>query len=178
MGARTTLLRGPQNRSKTSWDLSLRDVAVAACLSGTIATVASAVALAASARAEGKGAAQPLNATSHWLYGEDAASFREVDIDHTVIGLATHYAATIFWAFFFEIWLAVRPTSTPSVIASRGLGIAALAATVDYTITPKRFTPGWEFVLSKRAMAAVYVALAGGLAGFALSRSAPNRFRR
>ena len=41
--------------------------------------------------------------------------------------------------------------------------MAAVAAAVDYLATPKRFTPGWEFVLSKRAMALTYAAMAAGL---------------
>ena len=32
----------------------------------------------------------------------------------------------------------------------------------DYTVTPRRFTPGWELVLSKRSMALVYGAMAAG----------------
>jgi hypothetical protein len=39
---------------------------------------------------------------------------------------------------------------------------------VDYEATPKRFTPGWELVLSKRSMAATYVAMALGLAAAAM----------
>ena len=40
--------------------------------------------------------------------------------------------------------------------------MAAVAAAVDYGATPKRFTPGWELVLSKRSMASVYAAMAAG----------------
>jgi len=49
------------------------------------------------------------------------------------------------------------------------LAMSAFAATVDYGATPKRFTPGWEFVLSRRSMAVAYVAMAFGLAAGALS---------
>ena len=42
--------------------------------------------------------------------------------------------------------------------------MSVVAAAVDYVATPKRFTPGWEYVLSKRAMACTYVAMAAGLA--------------
>ena len=41
--------------------------------------------------------------------------------------------------------------------------MSAIAAGVDYGPTPKRFPPGWEFVLSKRAMAVAYAAMAIGL---------------
>ena len=138
--------------------------------SGTLATATSATALALVAVREGKGAAQPLNATSHWLYGREAAKFPRADVDHTPIGFATHYAATIFWATAFEAWLALRGRRGASAAALGAVGVAALAAAVDYTITPKRFTPGWEFVLSKRAMALAYAAMAIGLAGAAIPR--------
>ena len=83
---------------------------------------------------------------------------------HTGVGFGTHLAATIFWAGLFESWMAEKRTRSESVVVGRSVAIAALAATVDYTITPKRFTPGWEFVLSKRAMAAGYMAMAAGFA--------------
>ena len=134
-----------------------------ALLSGTIASAASTAALALLARAEGKGALQPVNSTSHWRNGERAASFKEADLAHTAVGYATHHAATVFWAVFFEWWLgARRPAALPLV--RDALAMSAVAAAVDYGATPKRFTPGWEFVLSKRSMAGAYAAMALGLA--------------
>ncbi len=141
-----------------------------ALVSGTVATATSAAALALLAVAAGKGAAQPLNATSHWLYGDEAAAFPHADVDHTSVGYATHHAATIFWALFFEGWLARRPARSGLAATGRATAVAALAAAVDYTITPKRFTPGWELVLSKRAMAGVYAAMAAGFAAAAIGR--------
>ena len=135
-----------------------------AAFSGTVASVASAVALGLVARAEGKTPAQPLNATSHWLHGNRAAGFTGVDLGHTAVGYATHHAATIFWAVFFERWIAARPALSPAAVAQRALVLSAIAAATDYGPTPKRFTPGWEFVLSKRSMAVVYGAMAAGLA--------------
>ena len=141
-----------------------------ALVSGTVAAATSTVALALRARAEGRGAAQPLNATSHWLYGPEAADFRDGDVDHTIVGFGTHHAATIFWALFFEASLAIRPTGNPVAIMGRAATIATLAAIVDYTITPRRFTPGWELVVSKRSMALTYAAMAAGFAGTAIRR--------
>ena len=135
-----------------------------ALVSGSYASVTSSVALAALARSEGAGALQPVNATSHWLNGETAASFRKLDLRHTAFGYATHHAATVFWAVFFERGLARRRVVTPRTIVQDALIISAVAAAVDYGATPERFTPGWEFVLSKGAMAATYLAMAAGLA--------------
>lgn len=135
-----------------------------AIVSGSIASVTSTVALAVLARSEGKGALQPVNSTSHWLNGEQAGLFKGADLAHTGVGYATHHAATLFWAAFYEGWLARRGPMTPLPLLRDAVILSAVAAAVDYGATPKRFTPGWETVLSKRAMAATYGAMAVGLA--------------
>ena len=135
-----------------------------AVVSGTIASVTSSIALAVMARTENRGALQPVNATSHWLNGRQAASFEGVDLAHTAVGYATHHAATIFWAVFFEGWIGSRPMVPIPRIMGTAVAMSAIAAAVDYGATPKRFTPGWEFVLSKRSMAVAYGAMAIGLA--------------
>ena len=130
-------------------------------MSGCSASVALTAALALAARMEGKAAAQPLNATSHWLHGERAASVRGVDLAHTGIGYATNHLASIFWAVFFQAWRARHPGRP---VLRDALALSAIAAAVDYGATPKRFTPGWEFVLSRKGMAFAYAGMALGLA--------------
>ena len=132
-----------------------------ALVSGAGGCLASVAALALVARAEGRRAPQPLNATSHWLHGDKAARYRGVDAARTGTGLATHLAATIFWAALFEAWEGARPRRGR---LARAAAVSAFAAAVDYTVTPRRFTPGWELVLSKRGMALAYAAMAGGFA--------------
>lgn len=139
-----------------------------ASVSGALASLTSSIALAGVARLEGKGALQPVNATSHWLNGELAASVEQADLVHTGVGFATHTAATLFWAVLFERWLVRRRSLTVFATLQDAMVISAVAAAADYIATPKRFTPGWEFVLSKRGMAAVYAAMALGLAGGAV----------
>ena len=137
-------------------------------LSGAAAGVASTCALGLLARLEGKDVFQPVNSTSHWLHGERAASFTGADVTHTAVGVATHQAATFFWAALFEWWISSRRPVRPVPMLGFALATSAVAAAVDYGATPKRFTPGWEFVLSKRSMAATYAAMAAGLAVGAL----------
>ena len=131
-------------------------------MSGAIGSAASAVALVLVALEERRGPAQPLNVTSHWLNGDRGSRQHDIDLRHTGVGLATHVAATVFWAASFEAWLALRPPKDRGELAAQASTVAALAAAVDYTITPKRFTPGWELVLTKTSMAAVYAAMAAG----------------
>lgn len=139
-----------------------------AFVSGTLASATSSTALAVVARLEGKGALQPVNATSHWLNRQQAASVERADLVHTGVGFATHTAATLFWAILFERWIMRRrPLAVPPALQD-AMVMSIVAAAADYIATPKRFTPGWEFVLSRRSMAAVYAAMALGLAGGAV----------
>lgn len=132
-----------------------------AAIGGSVAAALSTLALISAAKAEGKAALQPLNATSHWLNGDAAANVETVDARHTAVGYATHHAATIFWAALFELRPG-RTRETPFRLARNAVAMAAIAAGVDYLATPERFTPGWELVLTKRSMAWSYLALAAG----------------
>ena len=154
----------PVTREAGSFCQSLFDVA----FGGALASVTSAAALALVSVGEGKAAAQPLNATSHWRRGDGAASVKRTDVAHTGLGYATHLAATVFWAAIFNQWTSRRPPSAPLPMLRDAMAMSAIAATVDYTITPHRFTPGWELTLSKCSMAVAYVAMGIGLAAGAL----------
>ena len=120
---------------------------------------------------------QPVNATSHWLNGDAAAEVAGPDVRHTGVGFATHAAATFFWATLFEAWVGRRPRSSVR-LAAEAAAMSAVAAAVDYLATPKRFTPGWEFVLTKRSMAFAYAAMAAGLAAGVSTTSKRARFVR
>lgn len=143
-------------------------VGSAAVISGTVASFATTAALAVLAKAEGKGALQPLNSTSHWLHGEEAGRVRRADAAHTLVGYGTHYASAFFWAVPFEAWLHAGQSRTSLRILRDASVVAAFAAAVDYGIMPKRLTPGWEIALSRRSVAATFVAMALGLAAGAI----------
>src|SRR3954464_1526097 len=138
-------------------------IGLSALISGTAASIVSTAALALLAHREGKSAFQPTNATSHWLHGDRAASHREPDAAHTLVGYATHHVSALFWAVPFEIWLAARPPRTTTRLLRDACIMSAIAAGIDYGATPKRLTPGWELVLSRRSMGATYGAMALGL---------------
>ena len=78
----------------------------------------------------------------------------------------------MFWASLFEGQAGRHGPLAPLPLLRDAAAVSAFAALVDYTVTPKRFTPGWEFVLSKRSMAVAYAAMAAGLAGAALASQA------
>jgi hypothetical protein len=139
------------------------DTAAAALISGTAASLAMTAALALLAKKEGKGALQPINSTSHWLHGEQASSVRSLDVSHTGLGFGTHHVSALFWTLIFESWLATRPGRTRLLLLRDATAMSAIAALVG-GITPKRFTPGWEEVLSKRFIGVTYAAI-GLMAG-------------
>jgi hypothetical protein len=136
--------------------------------SGVLGSLASALAAGGSARAEGRGALQPLNATSHWLHGERAGRVRRLDVARTGVGLLTHIASALFWAVPYSLWLHRKSEWSAEEIIIGGAATAAMAATVDYLAVPRRLTPGWELALSRRGIGITVVGFALGLAGGAL----------
>lgn len=145
-------------------------------LCGAGAALASLGATAALARAEGKPALQPINASSHWLWGEAAGKHAEADVAHTGTGAVTNAAAGFFWGAILGSILHRRRPS-PADILGYGIGVGAIAGMLDYGILPKRLTPGWELALSGRsvvlAMGAMTAGMViGGLAARAIDVSA------
>lgn len=118
----------------------------------------------------------PTNATSHWLWGDEEA-FRSLEptVRHTAIGYGTHHASALMWALFYERWLGDEPKRPASTIVMRAALMTTVAAFVDYQLTPKRLTPGFEAHLSRPGMIAVFAAIGVGLAtGAILSRRNPS----
>ena len=106
-----------------------------------------------------------MNAVSHWAWGDADARRDGLSVKYTGVGALTHLAASTMWAFCFErLFTSRRRAVTWPRLLSESAAMSALACAVDYTITPKRFTPGFELRLSKRSLLATYVAFAGGLA--------------
>lgn len=131
-------------------------------LCGAGAALASLAATAALARAEGKPALQPINSSSHWLWGEAAGKRTEADIAHTGIGTTTNVGAGFFWGGILGSIL-YRRRPTPTQTLGYGIGLGAIAGVLDYGIMPKRLTPGWELTLTARSVALAMGAMTSGL---------------
>lgn len=136
-----------------------------ALVRGSAANFASLAALAACSRKETGSALAGINAVSHWAWGDADARRNGFSWKHTMIGGLTNEAASIFWAFCLERLFASRRrhVSVPRLFGE-ATAMSALACAVDYGITPKRLTPGYELRLSKASLFVVYVAFAAGLA--------------
>lgn len=129
-------------------------------ITGSIASAVSAAVLGLLAKAEGKDAIQPINATSHWLHGEDAGAVTAIDVEHTATGYATHHAASVFWAALFETLQSAAPNAQPGRVMRDAALVSTIAAVVDYGLVPKRLTPGWEGPLPMRSVAGGFVGMA------------------
>ena len=151
------------------WELVLTQGALA----GSLASIFSTAVLAIAGRRQADSAVAPLNAASHWYWGDEALHSKRIDLTHTGLGYLTHHVSAIFWAALYAGISHDRPASrTTAGIISGAIGASAVSCLVDYTLTPERLTPGFEHHLSTEAMVGVYAAIALGLAAGALAMRA------
>lgn len=153
------------------WAQSLREGAVA----GTAASLLSTAALAWLGARQNGSMVAPVNAVSHWLWGDESLEQDVLTWRHTLAGYLTQHAASVLWATLYSRLYGHRPEAKelPNAIAG-GIATSAVAYVVDYTVTPKRLTPGYEHRLDGKGMLGVYGALA---LGFALGALALGRER-
>lgn len=150
------------------------DIARRALRSGSLASIASTGALAASGVRDCQSAYAPINAVSHWLWKDRALRKDDPSLRYTASGYVIHHLASIFWASLFEgmAEATARPRSNKEVLFDAAT-VAALAAVIDLRCTPERLTPGFERRLSPAPLTAVYVAFGLGLAFCALTERKP-----
>lgn len=143
------------------WKAALKE----ALVSGTLASVFSAAALAWAGRREANAPAAAANATSHWIWGDPALRQDEPTVRYTVPGYLIHHAASVFWALLHARVSARAPQAAqPGAALATSAATAAAACLVDFKLTPHRLTPGFEHRLSRPALAGVYACFALGLA--------------
>jgi hypothetical protein len=133
-------------------------------VSGSLASLFSAAYLAWAGRRRGQPAA-PVNAVSHWFFGDRALRQDEPSLMYTLTGYLTHHAAAIFWAVLHaKLWGAREEAKEPIPAVAGAVTAASVACFVDYQLTPKRLTPGFEHRLGRPEMANVYAFFALGIA--------------
>lgn len=134
-------------------------------LAGSVASILSAAVLLIGGQRRTGSAAAPINAVSHWWWGNEALHRRAVDVRHTALGYATHHMASVFWGLVLSACISRRhlPKSNAGIAAASAV-TSAVACLVDFQMTPSRLTPGFEHRVSRPALATTYVAFAVGLA--------------
>jgi hypothetical protein len=141
----------------------VRQVLQPALLDGTLAGLLSSLVLAWRGRTDIGSAPAPLNAPSHWVYGPRALRRNDASLRYTGVGMAVHYASSLFWAVLYRRLRAGRPQSgTAGAVADAAL-VTTLAAAVDLKVVPERLTPGFERRLPPRSLWMVYAGFGAGL---------------
>ena len=148
-----------------------------ALVSGTLAGIAVTAVSALTGKRETGSYAAPLNATSHIVWGDKAALQDRPSLKYTLTGFLLNHAATVFWATAYESLFGTRagrlrrPGSRSPLRSLLGsAAVTAGAYVTDYYLVPKRFTPGFEKRVSGQSLAAIYGALALGMAAHDLIR--------
>ena len=132
-------------------------------MSGSLASVFSAAYLAWAGRRSGVPAA-PVNAVSHWFFGDRSLQQDEASLAYTLTGYLTHHGASLFWAVLHaKLWGTKPIAKKPLPAAAGAVAAAGIACFVDYQLTPRRLTPGFEHRLARPDMTGVYACFALGL---------------
>ena len=151
--------------SKKNWSSVIRNSLV----SGTVASIASAIVLSLRGKAELGKSAAPVNGPSQWIWGLHAPYQDRFTLRYTVVGYGIHHVASVFWAIWYEkLRHQFPPAETTTAVLAPAVATTAAAYAVDFHCTPKRLTPGFERRLSQRSLLMVYGAFAIGLAATAL----------
>ncbi|SFF10365.1 hypothetical protein [Nitrosomonas sp. Nm166] len=149
--------------------ISWRRIIHSSLVSGSVASVASAISLSLLGKRELGRFAAPINGPSQWIWGRHAPYKNRFSLRYTLMGYAIHHAASIFWAIWYErVRERSSPTEKPSAALAPAVMTTAAAYVVDFYCIPKRLTPGFENRLSKRSLFLVYGTFALGLAAPAL----------
>lgn len=154
-------------------------------VSGTVAAMVMTLAASLAGKRETDSYAAPLNATSHILWGDQAARHDETSLKYTLTGFLLNHGAAIFWAALYEKWFAGSARRAAQGSSAMGgqsalrplVGAALVTAgayITDYHLVPRRFTPGFEMRLSGRSLALIYGTLALGLAATTIMRQGRN----
>jgi hypothetical protein len=143
----------------TTWKQALREGAV----SGSLASILSTAYLVRAGQRRGQPAA-PVNAPSHWFFGDAALREDTASARYTVTGVLIHHAASVLWGVLHaKAWDARLRAQRPVPAAAAAAATAGIACLVDYKLTPKRLNPGFEHRLSTPEMVNVYACVALGL---------------
>lgn len=144
---------------------ALRSTLIGGAIAGSCASILSAVVLLVEGRRFAGSAAAPINAVSQWWWDREALHQQQVDVRHTAVGYATHHMASVFWGLMLSAFLNRQPRLDGTArIAAASVATSAIACFVDFQMTPRRLTPGFEHRLPRTALAATYAAFAMGLA--------------
>lgn len=119
-------------------------------------------------------ASAPLNAVSHWAFGDKSLRQNNPSARYTATGAAIHAGSSLFWSLLYDAAL-VKPLrrrrrddddqlhAAAPLVAGAAV-VAAVAAAVDLKLVPERLTPGFQHRLSASSLVMTYATFGIGLA--------------
>lgn len=139
---------------------------------GTLSALTASLAATLAGKREAHSYAAPINATSHIIWGDEAARHSGTSLKYTGTGFLLNHGAALMWTAIHQNWVnpiitrwfARRPELAPLAPIVSAAAVSAGAYLTDYHLIPKRFTPGWEKRISGSSVALVFGALALGMA--------------
>lgn len=147
------------------WKTSLQRGLVSGATSSLISTLA----LALLGKVGTDSMFAPVNAISHWIWGDKAARRDGGSVRYTVPGYVIHHASATFWAVLFERFFGSLLDKKETALTLQAATVATgVACFTDYQLTPQRLHPGFEKRLSRPALAVVYASFGIGLAAGAM----------
>ncbi len=137
-------------------------------------SVATVMAITAMAGFTAKPLHGPVQAISHIVFGKQAYEIENRNLTFMFVGFALNVFAMLMWSGVAELALHAfgMPPRSVSIALLVASGVTVTAYFVDFHIVPKRFTPGFEHVLDKRALLVVYALLGVSLFCGAMGRVA------
>src|SRR5688572_23772773 len=114
-------------------------------LSGALASLCSAAALALCGQIERGTWAGPNNGRSQWIWGRHAAYRRRASLRYTLVGYGIHHTMATGWAWLHEaVFGASKRKQSPAERLVRAAVTSGTAAFVDFQLTPRRLQPGFD----------------------------------
>ena len=113
---------------------------------------ATTIGVAGVALAEGKTAYAPSNAISHIAFGEGVLQVTKPIPKNLIVGNLFNLSAMIGWSTVAEVAFTVLRVAPVQYLATAGIAATTtvLAYETDFYLVPKRFTPGFDHVISRR----------------------------
>jgi hypothetical protein len=121
----------------------------------------------------GKHLLAPVQAISHIVFGESAYQTNRLNLSFAATGFILNGLAMIGWSSVAEFGLQILKVAPSNYVGALAIGmsVSLLAYLVDFKVVPKRFTPGFEHVLTRRSVYLVYWMVSLSMALGSLGRS-------
>ena len=143
-----------------SWKEAISEGAIG----GSIAALLSAAVVTLAGKKESGSAIAPINAVSHWLWGDEAALQEDVSAKYTGVGAVTHVLSAMFWATVHAKLRPEYPQRPVAAAIAGGAATSSVATLVDYGLISKRLTPGFEHRIHATSLAGALAAVGAGIA--------------